>query len=118
MDGYSEFCRNAILEKIAKEFNDQFCDDQIKFYEQKILEFQERKKLNTNNFKKMQGQLDHWYNVYKDEWRILDDKFQKDRVKRLVLPDLKKYGFMNYSEQDILEIFENHAKEGKVLINV
>ncbi len=110
---YSEFCRDAILEKIQREFSDQFYNEQIEFHKEQIQEYEKKKKINQDNNKKFQGLMDHWFQVFKNKWQTLEDIHIKDRINRLILPELQKYNFINYSENNILKIFKHKLNESK-----
>jgi len=113
---YSEFCRNAILKEIQLVNSDQYINSKIEYHQNKVKEFKEKKKADKGHSEKLQERLNYYYREYYTGWSDLEYRFQKDRAKREILPELRSLGFKG-DAADILNIFRKHDQEGKVLMN-
>jgi len=105
-DNYSEFCREAIIEKVHRESSDQYIDSQIESLQNQIKELKEKKKSNRENpeeVKKILEMAQNLYSDYTNDPGMTISNF-KTYIRSNILPKLKKAHCSKYDIDSLLEM--------------
>lgn len=121
-ENHNAWVRDACYEKLKRENNTDLLKkkidehrDAIKEIENLIKQIKEEQKGNGH---KVNEVLTTWFSDYKDKRVMYEDRFNLTWISDKILPELKKLGCTSFSAKQILELFYNNHKEGKVLIDV
>lgn len=106
-DGYSEFCRDAILNEIQRVNSDQYIDDQIESHQNQIKKLKESKKSSKGNTGQVREILEFGLEGYinRNSEVLIGASQNRLWIRGSVLPELKKAG-SKLSEYDVLKMFE------------
>ena len=108
MDNYSEFSRDAILEKLDRENNHLYIDSKIKEHQKIIGELQIKKqKTPGENSKEYKEFLEHWQQRFNehDKDHAASDSNNIFWIKDKVMPAARTRGF-RLNEKQLLEMFK------------
>lgn len=123
MNGYSEFCRDAIIARIKEVFSEQYADQQEKRCLQEAKEWREKKK-ESKKSKELPSEVKEILESGLREYIAKIDLSNRDSdyeyndnqarfwIKNKILTEFKKIGYSGLNEYKILEIF----KEGEIKI--
>jgi len=115
MMGYSEFCRRWILKGIETEFSDQFIIDLINKKEIELKNLKEKRKQQKLISTKAIEVLQLWYQTYTSAHRpAVDNSKNLFWIKEKIIPALKEAGCTAFDKNQILDIFKEHHRTGKV----
>ena len=117
-DNQSKFITDAILDKLAKLNDPGVIKARIKEHEDHIKSLKSQLKQGEVRTEEALERVNYWYHMWRDHWKIREDFGQIDRIKSLVVPDLRKHGFKQYNAKMILQIFKAHDQSGKVTVNL
>ena len=110
----SQFCRDAIMEKINKEFSADYADQQIKFHMEQVRNWKEKKQNLTGDTDKIKEIIEAGrtqFDVYKEHPEEATGNF-KQYLQNTVLHRLKKIGCTKYNVDDIIEYYYGGKKIG------
>lgn len=114
-ENYSEWGREALIEKIERENDHQLIDLEIKKHENIIKELQQKKQNIPHIDKdKVREILDQWYHKFK-AWKTdeTEDFIAQGWIRKNVIPELKKVGCKDLDARAIL----NKFMSGKIDVN-
>lgn len=108
MDNYSEFSRDAILEKLDRENNSLYIDSKIREHQKIINELQSKKQSVPTINNKINDILKQSLQKFKQRNNEIEisDSQNRDWIKKSIIPDLRKTG-CRLDEYKLLEMFKS-----------
>lgn len=108
MDNYSEFCREAIIEKLERMADPIIIDARIKGHKQKIQELQVLKKSSMEDSEQVKELLEIGYNQFKilDEKQGINPHSFKLYLRSNILPKLAKARCNRFDENSLLDMYQ------------
>lgn len=117
-DNYSDFIRSACWEKLEREGDHTLIDQDILKHEQIIKDLKVKKKGPKFDKNKVNAILNREYESFKHSNRIMtDDHHNLSWIEARIIPELLAIG-CRMNKNEILAIFQDQYKGGKVLIDV
>ena len=115
MDNYSEFCREAIEEKLDHESDEEYLKTLRKEHHEKIKEIDEKLKASKKDPEEVKKILENSLVLYKKRHFdpikevdiYIDPSSDRLWIRESVLPKLKKVRCNKFSEYDLLKMFES-----------
>ncbi len=106
MENSSEYIRNLIEKDQLSQQDPKFREAKIKEYEAKIKELKQEPIKIKEISNKLQEKIDYYYKTFWSEIKDMEYHFQKDRIKRLIMPELRILGWKNPHPDSIIEKFK------------
>ena len=105
----SEWIRDACYQRLERESDPKFIDQQIAEKTQELQYWKDLKKQPAQNKEKIREILNRWYDFFTMNDRfIIEDHFNRKWMRENILPELKKAGCKTYTEGELLQLFLDH----------
>lgn len=107
-DGYSSFCRNAILKELQVVNSEQYADSQINYHQNKVKEWKERKKSSREDLEEVKNILEMGFDRFKEFQAspMPDVHSFKLYLRANILPKLSKAHCTRFDESTLLEMYQ------------